>query len=254
MTQKSKNKLAWFFLLWFLSSLSLILNIFPLDMTMAERWLYFPLIGFLGLVLVFVLKNLKTTPSVLPFFLLIVILLFSARTFIRTLDWKNGLILFSHDIVYSKDAFDLENNLGVELFRAGKIKEAKPHFERSIVLQPKWWTSYNNLGAVYEKEEDLQKAKELYEKSIENGDYYLAYENLGFLLLKTASPKEAIKFLESAVNTLPLNARLWSALAVAYSQNGKQDKALKSAQKAFNLSSTRENWLLLQTISKDQEL
>lgn len=250
---KSKNKLAWFFLFWFLFSLSLVLNIFPLDMTIAERWLYFPLIGFLGLTLFFVLKNLNKTPSflLLPS-LLIVILLFSLRTFVRNFSWKNGLTLFSHDISYSQNSFDLENNLGVELFRAGKIKEAKPHFEHSIKLQPKWWTSYNNLGVVYEREGNLQKARELYEKSIENGDYYLAYENLGASLLKTAPPQETISFLEEALEKLPFNAQLWSTLALTYLKDNRPEKAFLAAKKAFNLVPTKENWLLLQTISKDQ--
>lgn len=251
---KSKNKLAHFSLFWFLVSLSLILNVLPLDTTIAERWLYFPLIGFLGFGLFLVLKNSKKVPTSLlvPLFLL-AILLFSARTIIRNPNWKNGLTLFSHDIVRSQDAFDLENNLGVELFRVGKIKEAKPHFERSIELQPKWWTSHNNLGAVYQREGDFEKARDFYEKSIENGDYYLAYENLGQLLLITAPLSEAISFLENTVHKLPLNAHLWSTLAWAYHQNAEEEKALASARKAFNLAPTEENRHLLTTIFPNQE-
>jgi tetratricopeptide (TPR) repeat protein len=223
-------------------------------MTIAERWLYFPLIGFLGLSLVFVLKNLRKIHPWLGFLVLsTLIALFSFRTFLRNYDWRNGLTLFGHDIAYSKEAFDLENNLGVELFRAGKIKEARPHFEYSIELQPSWWTSYNNLGVIYEREGNLKKAREFYEKSIKNGDYCLAYENLGYLLLKTASLEETIRFLENAVRKLPQNPRLWSILALAYYQDGKQEKGLISAQKAFHLAPTKENWLLLQTISPNQQ-
>jgi hypothetical protein len=47
-----------FFFYWFTGSLGLVLNIFPLDMTVSERWLYFPLIGFLGLSSVLILENL----------------------------------------------------------------------------------------------------------------------------------------------------------------------------------------------------
>jgi len=52
------------------------------------------------------------------------------QSFIRTLDWRSGLSLFSHDV--KKDSsFDLQNNMGVELFRAGKFDQAKKYFENN---------------------------------------------------------------------------------------------------------------------------
>ena len=75
-------------------------------------------------------------------------------------------MLYGHDIRYTKgDNANLENNYGVELFRAGNIAEAKAHFERSVALMDDWSVSQNNLGAVYEKEGDLEKAKAYYQRS-----------------------------------------------------------------------------------------
>jgi hypothetical protein len=39
-----------FFFVWFLTGLLMIVQIFPLDMTVADRWFYFPLVGILGMV------------------------------------------------------------------------------------------------------------------------------------------------------------------------------------------------------------
>ncbi|MBM3208919.1 tetratricopeptide repeat protein [Candidatus Shapirobacteria bacterium] len=206
---KAKKVTARFFLLWFFCSIFIVLNVFPLDMTIAERWLYFPLIGFLGFTLSVVSEYKQKIPARLIYLVLIILFLFSARTVIRNANWRNGLTLFRHDSAYAKDSFDLQNNLGVELFRVGKTEEAKPYFERSIKLMPKWWTSYSNLGAVYERKGDLIKAQELYEKSIKNGDYYLAYENLCFLLIKTDSLEEASKLCQEGTRRFPGNARLW---------------------------------------------
>jgi hypothetical protein len=207
---KLRSRVFWFFAFWFLGGIGLVLNIFPLDMSVAERWLYFPMIGFLGSLGCLVSRGVNRIPpgrwKIWGVSLVgLSLILLSARTVKRTFDWRNGLTLFSHDIGYSHDAFDLENNLGVELFRVGKIEEAKTHFEKSIELQPKWWFPYNNLGAVYQRKGDLRKAEELYRKAIENGDYYLAYENLAGILLKQERWDEAAVFLEEAVRKFPEN-------------------------------------------------
>jgi hypothetical protein len=254
---KSKNKLGLFFFLWFTVSMAFVLNIFPLDMTYAERWLYLPLIGFLGLlagIFAELQPRLKRLEKIFPFLLLCLLLLFSARTFSRSFDWRNGLTLFSHDRVYSQNSFDLENNLGVELFRVGKIKEAKTHFEKSISLQPDWWFPYNNLGAVYQQEGDLKKARELYEESIEKGNYFLAHENLAFVVLKTEEPKKAIEIIQKSLNSLPYNLRLWTALTLGYYQDEQFEKAEELARKLYSSSPNNQTRGLLEAILNRKEI
>lgn len=254
---KTKSKLGAFFFLWFSACLAFVLNIFPLDMTFAERWLYFPLVAFIGLASTLVLET-KKKPS-LPANLLfltfaILILLFSFRTFRRCFNWRDGLTLFSHDVTLSRDSFDLENNLGVELFRAGRVGEAKVHFEKSIKLEPGWWFPYNNLGAVYAREGDWQKAKEFYQKSIEIADYYVAYENLCSLMLAHLPLKETIAFCEEAVAKLPQNSHLRKVLAIAYYRAGENQKAAIQAKAAFTLAPTPENQALFLSILHGEEL
>jgi protein O-mannosyl-transferase len=195
-----------FFFMLFWLGLGMHLQIIPLDMTVAERWFYLPFVGLLGMIGVVLSKTKKTVIIVA---LGLVILLLSGRTFIRNLDWKNGLTLFSHDIKISRNAFDLENNLGVELFRAGDISTAKQHFEASSKLAPYWWTNWNNLGAVYEQEGDLTTAASDYMRSIKNGDYYLAYENYAMILVKLQKFTEVKTFLEKeALPRYPNNTKL----------------------------------------------
>ena len=239
-----------FFFFWFLISLGLVLNVFPLDMTLAERWLYFPLIGFLGLAGVFLEKFSPKKNLILVF----VVVLFSVRTFLRTFDWRNGLSLFDHDIKLNSQAFDLQNNFGTELFRAGKIEEAKPHFEKSIELAPSWWTSYNNLGVVYQRKGDFGKAKELYQKAIDNGDYYLAYENLAGLKLQTEKPDKTIEFVSEALKKLPLNNNLRTILVIAYTRQGDYKKALLEAKRLLQLFPTKENRLLLEAVVRKEKI
>ena len=240
---KKRSAVFFFFAFWFFGSLSLVLNLIPLDMSVAERWLYFPLIGFIGMAAV-ILSQLKFSKIFIKsgvFLVLVVILLFGGRTIIRNIDWHDGLTLYSRDILLNPDAFDLQNNYGVELFRAGRIEEAKGHFERSIELYPSWWFAYNNLGAVYERLEDLDKAAGYYKKALEISDYFLAYENLALVKLRINEPKETIEFLEEATAKLPNNPKLRTMLAIAYYENGQFKQAEFAA---------RGNPSLLQAIQK----
>ena len=207
---KKKDKIFFFFFLWFLIELLPHLQIIPLNMTVAERWLYFPMIGLLGMIgSIIKISNIKYQISKILFsFAIIIISIFSIRTFIRTLDWRNGLTLFGHDIKKTS-SFDLQNNMGVELFRVGRYDEAKKYFEISTNLAPYWWVNWNNLGASYEREKNYQKAAEYYQKSIDNGQYYLAYENLAKLLvLHGKDQKKTEDFLQMVLRLLPENDSL----------------------------------------------
>ena len=207
-----------FFVLWFLGSLLFHLQLFPLDMTVSERWFYLPLAGILGVLgsLVLGIKNGGfVDKKAITYLVLLGVVLLSARTLLRTFDWRNGLTLYSKDIKNSINAFDLENNLGVELFRTERYEEAKEHFEKSIQLAPSWWTNYNNLGAYWEKRGELEKAEGLYKKSIDNGNYYLAYENYAFILIKRKKYSEAVEFLEKNIGFFPNSPRLLTALTTA---------------------------------------
>ena len=207
---KKKNKIFALFFIWFVLGLLPHLQIIPLNMTVAERWLYFPMIGLLGMMgAIIKISNIKNQISkVLLSFAIVVITIFSVRSFVRSLDWRNGLSLFGHDIKKTS-SFDLQNNFGVELFRIGRYNEAKKYFEISTKLAPYWWVNWNNLGAIYEREKNYQKAADYYQKSINNGQYYLAYENLAkILVLYSNDQKKTEEFLQKSLNIFPGNENL----------------------------------------------
>lgn len=200
-----KNKNYYLFLAIFILSFAMHMQIFPLDVTLSGRWFYLPMFGLLGMVGFSKPKlNIKYIESVLY----IIIISFSLITFKRSFDWKNGLTLYSHDAKIVTDDFNLNNNLGVELFRIGEFKEAKINFQKSVDLAPYWWTNWNNLGAITEREGDLETAALYYKKAIDNGNYYLAYENYALILIKQGKFKEAQEFIENSLLYFPQNQKL----------------------------------------------
>jgi protein O-mannosyl-transferase len=221
---KERSSLGGFFLVWLVLGLGLVSNVYPLDMTFAERWVYFPLIGLLGLVLVGG-RNLILRREV-GYGLMVLVLGLSLRSMVRVMDWHDGLRLYSKDSGYAQNAFDLENNLGVELYRVGRREEAKVHFEKSIELQPHWWTAHNNLGAYYDGAGEASVAAKLYQEAIDNGNYFLAYENLAKVYYREGDPRLE-EVLRQGLGYLPNNQTLQVVAVEAYQDGLITDELFK---------------------------
>lgn len=243
-----------FFLIWFLMGLGLHSQlIFPLDMTVSDRWFYFPLAGLLGLFSVLIIQ-FNLNKKLFLILLILWILFLSIKTVVRNSDWNNGLKLYSHDILYSKGSFDLENNLGVELFRSGSLDDAQIHFRNSTEIAPFWWTNWNNLGAIEESKGNFEKAIIYYQKAIDNGNYYLAYQNQAKMYFLHKTPQETKDFCENSLKILPANSSLWRFLALSEYRLGNREKALTAARNALYLENSSLNLYIYQRLSQNQTL
>lgn len=223
-----------FFLIWLIIGLGLHLQIFPLDMTVADRWFTFPMLGLLGLLGTLLRPYLEpwlrrtTWRLVLTCLGLTVLVGLGLRSWFRVHTWRDSLTLYSHDIVANPDAFDLTNNYGVALYRAGRTQEALAAFQHSVEIAPYWWTNWNNYGALLEQQAATEEARQAYQKAIDNGEYYLAYENQARLLLRN-DPAAAITFVETALPKLPYNQTLWLVYITALENTGRHEDALQIA-------------------------
>ena len=251
---KLNTKLILFFLLWLLASISIVLNIIPLDFTIAERWIYLPLIGFLGIVALFIVKIFNSSNSVhktIAFSILSLFFIsFSARTIYRTFDWQNPLTLFSHDVVLSNNSAELLNNYGVALYTAGDHNKAREEFSRALQLAPDNLWTLNNLGSIYAQEGNYKKAKSLYEKSIQKSPTSTAYENLAQIYSLTEKPSETLNFVKQALITFPNSAKLNQLAALSSQAINATDEARIYAQKSLILDSSPDNVNALQQIIK----
>jgi tetratricopeptide (TPR) repeat protein len=138
-------------------------------------------------------KWLRLKPTLLIFSLVSVC--FIARTIQRSWDWETGLSLYMAEIKTHPDDALMNNNVGVELFRLGRFDEAKLFLEKSVAINPLWATSLSNLGAVEQHFEQNDKALQHYERSMEVGDYQLAYENYAKLLFGLGQRDKCLAFL-----------------------------------------------------------
>jgi tetratricopeptide (TPR) repeat protein len=179
-------------------------------MTVADRWFYLPMIGLIGAVG----SGLALLPLKAQTIKLVMLLglawatMLGLRSAVRIQNWHDGLTLYRHDSQIMQQSFDLENNLGVELYRAGETAAAAQHFQHSTELAPAWWTNWNNLGVTAEAAGQLDQAAADYQKAIQNGSYYLAYGNYAQVLLKQGRYEAAAEFLHKSLELYPHNQAL----------------------------------------------
>lgn len=239
---RNKKFLGIFFIFWLFLGFVINLQIIPLDATVADRWFYFPFIGLLGIIGVFtqsILKtNKKSNRTLLIYTTIIIVSLFSLRTIIRNSDWQNQYTLLSHDIVLSRDDYQVEFLYGSSLLNANKTDTAYSHIQKSLQLFPESYLAWNSLGVYYQKKGDFESAKQAYAKSISIGNYYGAYENMATLLLANHKFNEGLVFLRKATNKYPTDAYLWGKRTLIEYKFGNYKNALYSAKNYYILDPT----------------
>ena len=256
---KSSLKIYCFFAAWFLAGMLMHLQIIPLDMTLAERWMYFPLLGLLGMLAVLYPSvaslcqddNKKKLGLVI---LSAVSVIFGVRTFVRTFDWRDQYTLYSHDVSVRGDSFNLQNGLATELMNRGDYRDAKVHIEQSIALKGDYCYSWNNLGLIDLQDKNYPKARDSFQKAINNGGCYLAYENMGTFLYFHDTPKSAESFMTGAVKILPADARLYFMLSLAESKLGEKDKAIEAIKRSNQIAPTSGTVFVYQKLMNNEPI
>lgn len=200
----SENKRHYvFFFLWFFIGIALHLHIVALDFTLAERWLYMPMVGILMMIYLFLASKIHIKKIII---LSEILLLFaSVRSYVRVQDWKDPYTLFKRDSLHSSEAYDLKNNLGVELFKKHKYTEATEQFYLSTRIAPRTAQGWLNLGIMYEAMNKPASAAAAYKEGMikSNYPYAFIYDNYATLLIRQKKYDEAKIVLAQAIRLFP---------------------------------------------------
>jgi len=144
-----------FFVAWFVIGLSLHLQIVPLDVTVSERWFYFLILGYLGMLgvivqrFVFTSKN-KTLKAAIVGVTAVIICVLSIVTIVRGTQWNTALGLYKHDLQYSPDSPALNDLYAQTLMQDNDFDQAKYYLERSVALDYMLGDNVDNLAKWYE--------------------------------------------------------------------------------------------------------
>jgi tetratricopeptide (TPR) repeat protein len=165
-----KRKPYAFALIFYAATFSVVSNLFfPIGTNMAERFMFMPSIGFsmicgLGLLALGKIVNPQNKEAMYGKTMLVPLVVFGAftflysiKTFVRNLDWKNDYTLFTQDIDVSPNSAKLNNAVSGVLqdkSRGPKItvpektallEKALGHSKTAIELHP----TYNNAWLLY---------------------------------------------------------------------------------------------------------
>jgi protein O-mannosyl-transferase len=135
---RKQFKVYLFFTIWFLLGIGMLLQLVPLDMTVADRWMYFPMVGLLGIIGACVsavhIKS-STLKIVMTAFAIVLIGIFSIRTMVRNTNYLDYFTLYNHDYSFDDNPFK-EVELAKTLVRMNMYEQALPHFEKAVELDP----------------------------------------------------------------------------------------------------------------------
>jgi uncharacterized protein (AIM24 family) len=131
------------------------------------------------------------------------------------------------------DAFLTLLYRGGELLQAGQLEEARAQLEAAYQLQPDNEKGQNLLGLAYFKLGHFDRAAEIYEGLVrDNGSDPTLRINLGLVYLKSSQLQRAIREFDRAVELAPEHAKAHNYLGLALAQAGEYGRAREAFLRA----------------------
>jgi Flp pilus assembly protein TadD len=123
-----------------------------------------------------------------------------------------------------------------KLLQAGKYDEALEFLRRAISLQPNYVQAHNDMGAVYMKMNQLEKAESTLRHAIKlNDKWYLPQLNLGLVLNRQHKHKDAAILLTALRNNNPDQSKIHAPLIEALIEAHQWPQAEEELGKALAL-------------------
>jgi tetratricopeptide (TPR) repeat protein len=191
---------------WFLAGYLPISNLFTLNATVAEHWLYLPSVGFFIFIVGFVVETpLKVQRSIAALSMVAIIGL-GVRAWIRSTDWHDDVTFFQRTVAAGGLSSRTIVNLALAHSRRGNVEPAECALRRAVQVWPDYPLARNNLADLLLRKGKVAEAEALFKtaaRSAANGgkDYprtWVAYLNLAFVRTDQGDIAGAIEVLERA--------------------------------------------------------
>lgn len=222
--------------------------------SMGDRLMYFPSLGYCLVIAALLVYLLRITNSELqvkdllkPNFLpvILIVALYSFKTYSRNADWKDNYTLYSHDVTVVPNSVKAHYYLGLELVKV--TAEAEPdmekkkkiyeqgisELEKAVVILPTFSSAYTQLGVAYYRLKNFEKAIENYNKaaSLSPSDA-ITTNNIGTIYFEWKKYKEAKEKFQQALTMDPRFVDAHMNLGSVCGQTGDFNNAIVSFQNA----------------------
>ena len=154
-------------LLWAFVALAPVLNVVPVGVLMAERFLYLGSVGFClwagqwpaALAEAATRAGRPWLARRLPALALVVLALLAARTVARNADWRDPIALYEAELRHAPRNVTVNNNLAVAYLGRGETTRAVERLEVALAVAPGYWRAHVNMGICRHRLGDLAGAR-----------------------------------------------------------------------------------------------
>ena len=226
--------------LWYLGTLVPVIGIVQVgEQAMADRYMYIPLIG-IFIAIAWGLAELVKNGKQKLLSLLVFIFILAALTWTQASHWKNGITLFEHAILVTKNKTPsfviVYNNLGHALASEKRYEEAVMQYRQAIKINPFYSKAHNNLGHALSELKRYDEAIERYRQAISiEANYAEAYNNLANALGKEGKLKESIAYYNEAIRFKSDYAEAHFNLGVALGRQSRSKEAIVQYRQALQI-------------------
>lgn len=233
-----KEKKIFFWLSFFLISLSFALTPLPITSFVAERYMY---LGSIALFYLFssalIFLGTKYRIPVLSWFIFgVCVILLTARTINRNNDWKTKESFWSSTAISSPLSYQAHTNYGLVLMEQGKSKRAVEELDKAIHLKPDYAEAHEYLGDGYQSMGKWAESLHEYQIAIKiKPTLWRVYQNMGGVYFGLRRYDDSLIYVKKALSLVPTSADLQTNIGVIYMRKGDKEKAKTAFLKALEL-------------------
>jgi tetratricopeptide (TPR) repeat protein len=219
---------------WFILAYLPVSNLFPLNATVAEHWLYLPSVGFL----IFIAGCWLEWPARSRIFLATLgcaaLLGLSARSFVRSGDWLNPETFYRQSLTAGAAKTRMALNLAQTYAAQGAYPKAEALLRKLAASNPNYAMAQNALGHLLLREGKTEEAEQVFAKiasvaaqtTSDQPRTWIAALNLAYMKYSAHDSPGALAILENARIAYPETWRLINLESEILRADGKGEKAL----------------------------
>ena len=172
----------------------------------AERYLYLAVVFYSVIITKIILGisdkfNIKKLPITLTILLLV---LYSYKIVTRNNDWQNEKSLWASTVNKTPFPEKVYNNLGEAFYKESDYKGAAIHFSNALRLNPSYSFAYHNLARTYLALKNYEQAELGFKKAVElNPTLYQAWFGLVAVEIQKNDLAKAVEYLNKTLEVKP---------------------------------------------------
>ncbi len=229
---------ASFWIGWFLLALAPTANVFHQEAFFAERYVFLPSLGPIGLVLALAALSWDR-PSFRGKFVpasLVLVVGYAALSVGRAESYRDELTFLERWVASDPGSAKAHHGLAQYHFAKKDYGLAREHFEWAVRLQPNYAGAHNNLGSLLAMQGERERAEQHFRAALEfEPDHHLALNNLARMLEVRGETTEAAQLFERSLAIEPGDATVHAALGQLLYRRGDSEGALARFDEAARL-------------------